>query len=186
VVGETAWRSLVTVGNLQKGQRVLIHGAAGGVGSSAVQVAKAKGAYVIGTASARNHEFLKSLGVDEVIDYNTTRFEDKVKDVDLVLNTANAETNTRSVGVVKKGGMLVSVVGPPPAEACATAGIRCGGIGSVNGQMLNELVELANAGKFRVSIERTMPLAEAAAAWEQSRAGHTRGKIVLQVAAPST
>ena len=186
VVAETAWRSLVTVGDVKKGQRVLIHGAAGGVGSSAVQVAKARGAYVIGTASARNHAFLKSLGVDEVIDYNTTRFEDKVKDLDLVLNTADADTNARSVAVVKKGGMLVSVVGPPPADACAAAGIRCGGIGSVNGQMLPAIVELANAGKFQIIVERRMPLAEAGKAWELNRAGHTRGKIVLVVSPDAT
>ncbi len=186
VVGETAWRALITVGDVQKGQRVLIHGAAGGVGSSAVQIAKAKGAYVIGTASARNHEFLKSLGADETIDYNTTRFEDKVKNVDLVLNTADADTNTRSVGVVKRGGMLVSVVGEPPADACAAAGIRCGGIGRVNGQMLPAVVELANAGKFRVSVERRMPLAEAGKALELNRAGHTRGKIVLLVSSEET
>jgi NADPH:quinone reductase-like Zn-dependent oxidoreductase len=186
VVAETAYRALITVGDVQKGQRVLIHGAAGGVGSSAVQIAKAKGAYVIGTASARNHDFLKSLGVDETIDYTTTRFEDKVKNVDLVLNTANAETNVRSVGVVKKGGKLVSVVGAPPADACAAAGITCGGIGSVNGQMLPSIVELANAGKFRVSVEQKMPLEDAAKAWEANRTGHTRGKIVLQVAPEST
>ena len=186
IVAETAWRALVTVGDVQKGQRVLIHGAAGGVGSSAVQIAKARGAYVIGTASARNHEFLKSLGVDETIDYNTTRFEDKVKNVDLVLNTADADTNVRSVGVVKKGGMLVSVVGAPPAEACAAAGIRCGGVGSVNGQMLPAIVEFANEGKFHVSVERRMPLADAARAWELNRAGHTRGKIVLVVSSEET
>jgi NADPH:quinone reductase-like Zn-dependent oxidoreductase len=165
---------------------VLIHGAAGGVGSSAVQIAKAKGAYVIGTASARNHDFLKSLGADETIDYTTTRFEDKVKNVDLVLNTANAETNVRSVGVVKKGGKLVSVVGAPPADACTAAGITCGGIGSVNGQMLPAVVELADAGKFRVSIEQKMPLEDAAKAWELNRTGHTRGKIVLQIAPEAT
>ena len=186
VVAETAYRALITVGDIQKGQRVLIHGAAGGVGSSAVQIAKAKGAYVIGTASARNHDFLKSLGADETLDYTTTRFEDKVKNVDLVVNTANAETNVRSVGVVKKGGKLVSVVGAPPADACLAAGITCSGIGSVNGQMLPAIVELANAGKFHVSVEQKMPLANAAKAWELNRAGHTRGKIVLQVAPEAT
>jgi NADPH:quinone reductase-like Zn-dependent oxidoreductase len=186
VVAETAWRALVTVGEVQKGQRVLIHGAAGGVGSSAVQIAKARGAYVIGTASARNHEFLKSLGADETIDYNTTRFEDKVKNVDIVVNTADADTNARSVGVVKKGGKLVSVVGPPPADACAAAGIWCGGVGSVNGQMLPAIVEFANTSKFHIPVERTMPLADAAKAWDLNRAGHTRGKIVLVVSGGAT
>jgi NADPH:quinone reductase-like Zn-dependent oxidoreductase len=186
VVAETGWRAIVTVGNVQKGQRVLIHGGAGGVGSSAVQIAKARGAYVIATASARNHEFLKSIGADETIDYNTVRFEDKVKNVDLVLNTVDAETGVRSVGVVKKGGMLVSVVGPPPAEPCAAAGIRCGVTGSVNGQMLPLVVELADAGQFRVSVEKRLALVDAGKAWDESRKGHVRGKIILEVAPETT
>jgi NADPH:quinone reductase-like Zn-dependent oxidoreductase len=186
VVAETAWRAIITVGDVQQGQKVLIHGGAGGVGSSAVQIAKARGAHVIATASARNHDFLKALGADETIDYRSTRFEDRVKDVDLVLNTVDAETNVRSVGVVKRGGMLVSVVGPPPAEACARAKIRCGVTGTVNGQLLSEVVELANAGKFRISIDKRMPLANAAKAWEESRAGHVRGKIILDVAPETT
>src|SRR6185503_4256015 len=147
---------IVTVGDVQKGQRVLIHGAAGGVGSSAVQFAKARGAYVIGTASARNHEFLKSLGVDETIDYTSTRFETKVHDIDVVVNTADADTNARSIGIVKKGGILVSVVGPPSEQACAAAGIRCSGVGSVNGQMLPAIVDFANHNKFGINIERTL------------------------------
>jgi len=186
VVAETAWRAIVTVANVQKGQRVLVHGAAGGVGSSAVQFAKARGAYVIGTASARNHAFLKSLGVDETIDYTTTRFESKVKDVDVVVNTADADTNARSIGIVKKGGLLVSVVGAPSAEACTAAGIRCSGVGSVNGQMLPAIVDFADNNKFGINIEQKMTLADAAKAWEMNRAGHTRGKIVLVVSAGAT
>ena len=186
VVAETAWRAIVTVGNVQKGQRVLIHGAAGGVGSSAVQFAKARGAYVIGTASARNHAFLKSIGVDEAIDYTTTRFETKVKDVDVVVNTADADTNARSIGIVKKGGILVSVVGDPSAAACTAAGIRCSGVGSVNGQMLPAIVDFANKNKFGINIEQKLTLADAAKAWEMNRAGHTRGKIVLVVSSGPT
>jgi NADPH:quinone reductase-like Zn-dependent oxidoreductase len=186
VVAETAWRAVVTVGNVQKGQRVLIHGAAGGVGSSAVQFAKARGAFVIGTASARNHAFLKSLGVDEAIDYTTTRFETKVKDVDVVVNTADADTNARSIGVVKKGGILVSVVGAPSADACTAAGIRCSGVGSVNGQMLPAIVDFANHNKYSINIEQKLTLADAAKAWEMNRAGHTRGKIVLVVSSDPT
>jgi NADPH:quinone reductase-like Zn-dependent oxidoreductase len=186
VVGETAWRAIVTVANVQKGQRVLIHGGAGGVGSSAVQVAKARGAYVIATASARNHDFLKTLGVDETIDYRSTKFEDKVKDVDVVLNTVDADTGARSIGVVKQDGVLVSVVWPTSADACAAAKIRCAVTGTVTGQMLPDVVELANAGKFHVSIEKRLTLADAAKAWEESRAGHVRGKIVLEIAPEST
>jgi NADPH:quinone reductase-like Zn-dependent oxidoreductase len=186
VVAETAWRAVVTVGEVKKGQRVLIHGAAGGVGSSAVQFAKARGAYVIGTASARNHAFLKSLGVDETIDYTSTRFETVVKDVDVVVNTADAETNARSIGVVKKGGLLVSVVGAPSAEDCTKAGIRCSGVGSVNGQMLPAIVDFANNNKYGINIEQKMTLADAAKAWEINRAGHVRGKIVLVVSSGAT
>ena len=187
VVAETAWRAVVTVGNVQKGQRVLIHGAAGGVGSSAVQFAKARGAFVIGTASARNHEYLKSIGVDEAIDYTTTRFETKAMDVDVVVNTADADTNARSIGIVKKGGILVSVVGPPDANACAAAGIRCSGVGSVNGQMLPAIVDFANThDHYGINIEQKLSLADAAKAWEMNRAGHTRGKIVLVISSGPT
>lgn len=181
VVAETAWRALVTVGDVQEGQRVLIHGGAGGVGSIAIQIAKARGAYVIATASARNHEFLRSLGADETIDYNTTRFEDVVRDVDLVLNTANVDTTHRSIGVVKPGGILVSIVGEPPADACKAAGIRGAVTGPASGEMLPRVVELVNAGKLRIHINQRLPLAEAAKAWELSRGGHTRGKIILMV-----
>jgi NADPH:quinone reductase-like Zn-dependent oxidoreductase len=181
VVGETAWRAVVTVADVQPGQRVLIHGGAGGVGSAAVQVARARGAHVIATASPRNHEFLRGLGADELIDYNTTRFEDQVRDADMVLNTVDADTGLRSIGVLKRGGILVSVVGETPADRCASAGIRCAITGRVNGEMLARVVELADAGKFRISVERVMALPDVAAAWEASRAGHTRGKIVLEV-----
>jgi NADPH:quinone reductase-like Zn-dependent oxidoreductase len=181
VVGETAWRSLVVVANLQAGQRVLIHGGAGGVGSSAVQVAKAKGAYVVATASPSHTAFLRSLGADEVIDYHTARFEDKVKDMDVVLNTVDADTNSRSIAVVKPGGILVSVVGPPPADACQMAGIRCAVPGPVNGAMLGFLSDLASRGKFHVKIEKRLQLSDAAQAWEMNRNGHTAGKIILEV-----
>jgi len=182
VVAETAYRAMVTVGNVQKGQRVLIHGGAGGVGSLAVQIAEARGAHVIATASARNHEFLRSIGADETIDYNTTRFEEKVRDVDLVLNTVDADTGERSIGVIRKGGMFVSVVGAPPAGRCEAAGVRCSITGSVTGQMLPNVVDIANEGKLRVSIEQRMPLADASKAWDLNRKGHTRGKIILEVA----
>jgi len=181
VVGETAWRAIVTVGDVQKGQRVLVHGGAGGVGSSAVQVAKARGAYVIATASESHREFVRSLGADEVLDYHAVRFEEHLKNLDLVLNTVDADTGMRSLSVLKPGGMLVSVVGAMPPEACAAAKVRCAITGSVTGELLAPLVELANAGKFRVHIEQQLSLGEAAQAWSASRAGHTGGKIVLRV-----
>lgn len=186
VVAETAWRAVVTVADVQKGQKVLIHGGAGGVGSSAVQIAKARGAYVIATASARNHDFLKSIGADETIDYRSVKFEDKLKSLDVVVNTVDADTSRRSIGVLKPGGVLVSVVGPAPAEPCAAAKVRCAETGKVNGQMLAQVVELANAGKFHISVEKRMSLNDAAKAWVESRDGHVRGKIVIDIAPEAT
>jgi len=182
VVGETAWRAVVTVADVQKGQRVLIQGGAGGVGSSAVQVAKARGAYVIATASPNHEAFVRSLGADEFIDYHTARFEDRVKSVDMVLNTVDAETGMRSMHVIRPGGILVSVVGPASPEACTAAHIRCAETGHVTGELLAPVVELANAGKFHVRIDQSLSLDDVAKAWQLSREGHTAGKLVLEIA----
>jgi NADPH:quinone reductase-like Zn-dependent oxidoreductase len=182
IVGETAWRALVTIADVRPGQRVLIHGGAGGVGSSAVQIAKARGAYVIATASPSHNGFVRSLGADEVIDYHRVRFEDTLKDIDVVLNTVDTETGARSIGVVRPGGILVSVAGAaPPAAQCAAAKIRCAVTGHATGETLPRLTELADQGKFRIHIERQLPLAEAAEALALNREGHTAGKIILQV-----
>jgi len=185
IAAETAYRALHEAGHIERGQTVLIHGAAGGVGSSAVQVAKAAGARVIGTASSNNHEFLRSLGVDQAIDYKSQRFEDVVKNVDLVLNTVDADTTARSVGVLRAGGTLVSIVGAPNPEACAAAKIRCARpnreTGASNADMLARVVELADAGKFKVNVDATYSLADAAKAWDKSREGHTRGKLIIVV-----
>ncbi|HEX6636723.1 MAG TPA: NADP-dependent oxidoreductase [Steroidobacteraceae bacterium] len=190
IVGETAYRSLHEAVDIQKGQTILIHGAAGGVGSAAVQIAKAAGARVIGTASKSNHEFLKSLGVDEVIDYRSQRFEDVVKGVDLVLNTVDADTATRSIKVLRPGGTLVSVAGSPNAAACAAARVTCTRpsreTGASNAEVLAHVMELADAGKFRVHIDEAFPMAEAGKAWARSRTGHARGKLVITVSAGPT
>ena len=179
VVGETAWRAIVTVADVQPHQHVLIHGGAGGVGSSALQIAKARGAWVAATASASNQDFLKHLGADTAIDYTAGKFEDRIRDLEVVVNTADADTGLRSIGIVRKGGILVSVVGLPPADQCSAAGIRCAVTGSVTGEMLPKLTQLAEAGQFHINVEQVLPLAEAAKAWELSRAGHVRGKIIL-------
>lgn len=190
IAAETAYRSLHEEAKIQAGQTVLIHGAAGGVGSAAVQIAKAAGARVIGTASANNREFLESLGVDQFIDYRAQKFEDVVKNVDVVLNTANAETNARSIAVVREGGVLVSIVGPADAAACAAAKIRCGrpnrDTGASVGELLSRVGELVQAGKLKVHVENTYSMADAAKAWERSRGGHTRGKLIIQVSAGPT
>lgn len=185
IAAETAYRALHESGRIQRGQTVLIHGAAGGVGSAAVQIARAAGARVIGTASASNTEFLESIGADQVIDYQAQKFEDVVKDVDLVLNTVNRETNDRSVRVVREGGTLVSIVGMPDQILCGTARIRCAmpgrGAGATNADMLARVVALAEAGKFKVFVDGVYPMADAGKAWEKSRAGHTRGKLIIKV-----
>ena len=181
VAGETAWRALVTLAAVQPGQRVLIHGGAGGVGSFAVQIARARGAHVIATASPNHDQLLRSLGADEIIDYHSVRFEEAVKDVDMVLNTVDAETAARSVGVLKPGGILVSVAGALPAAQCEAARIRCAVTGHANGAMLAALAELADQGKLRVPIERQFPLDEATQALDLSRRGHTGGKLILEI-----
>jgi NADPH:quinone reductase-like Zn-dependent oxidoreductase len=185
IAAETAYRALREAGDLQQGQTVLIHGAAGGVGSAAVQIAKAGGARVIGTASANNLAFLKSIGADQGIDYTAQKFEDAAKNVDLVLNTVNAETTARSFAVLRPGGVLVTIVGGTDAAACAAAKIRCArpdrATGATNAELLARVVELADAGRFKVFVDGVYPMADAAKAWDKSREGHTRGKLIIQV-----
>jgi len=178
----TAWQALYDGAKLSAGQTLLIHGAAGGVGTFAVQFAKMKGARVIATASKRNHDFLRSLGADETIDYNTTKFEDVVHGVDAVLDTITGETMERSWQVLKKGGILVSILEPPSPEKAAAHGVRCHHtFVQGNLEQLNEITKLVDAGKLKIIIEKIFPLAEARAAQESNATGHTRGKIALRV-----
>jgi len=178
----TAWQALSNAAKLSAGQSVLIHGAAGGVGSFAVQFAKRKGARVIGTASKKNHEFLRSLGADETVDYNTTKFEDVVHDVDAVLDTITGETADRSYQVIKKGGVYVSILMPPSEQKAAARGIRAAHtFVQANPEQLADIAKLIDSGKLKVIIEKVFPLAEARAAQELNAQGHTRGKIVLRV-----
>jgi len=178
----TAWQALFVAGGLKAGQRVLIHAAAGGVGTFAVQLAKWKGAYVIGTASERNHAFLRELGADELVDYNKTPFETVVHDVDLVLDSMAGEIRQRSWQVLKKGGILVSILGAPSAEEAAAHGVRQAGVFvQPNRAQLEEIAKLVDAGKLRPIVEEVLPLKEAARAHEKNQTLHTRGKIVLRV-----
>ncbi|HXA77367.1 MAG TPA: NADP-dependent oxidoreductase [Candidatus Acidoferrales bacterium] len=178
----TAWQALYDAAKLSSGQTLLIHGAAGGVGTFAVQLAKMRGARVIATASKKNHDFLRSLGADEVIDYNTTKFEEVVHGVDAVLDTITGETMERSWKTLKKGGILVSILDPPSPEKAAAHGVRCHHtFVQPNVEQLNEIAKLVDAGKLKIIIEKSFPLAEARAAQESNATGHTRGKIVLRV-----
>ena len=182
LVGLTSWQTLFVAGGLAAGQRVLIHAAAGGVGHVAVQLAKWKGAHVIGTAAARNHAFLRELGVDQVVDYDTERFEDVVQPVDVVLDTQGGDTQARSWQVLKPGGILVSIASPPSAEIAAAQGVRQAFVFTQpdSGQ-LDELTRRVEAEQLKVIVETVLPLSDATRAQELSQRGHGRGKIVLRV-----
>jgi NADPH:quinone reductase-like Zn-dependent oxidoreductase len=178
----TAWQALFDTAQLQAEQRVLIHGAAGGVGHFAVQLAKWKGAHVIGTASAKNHEMLYELGADELIDYTIQRVENVTQNIDVVLDTIGGDAEERSWQVLKKGGTLVSFVQSPSenkAKEHGVQGIRLGA--RPNGQELAEIAKIIDAGKLAPVIDRILPLSEARRAHVVSQSGHTHGKIVLRV-----
>ena len=178
----TAWQSLFDTGQLQRGQRVLIHAGSGGVGHFAVQLAKWKGAYVFATASTKNQDLLRELGVDEPIDYTQQRFEDIARKIDVVLDTLGGETQERSWSVFKKGGVLVSLVQPPSEKKAKELGVRAALLGSQpNGAQLAEIAKIIDSGKLAPIIDRILPLCEARRAHELSQSGHTHGKIALRV-----
>lgn len=179
----TAWQALFERAGLVAGQTILIHGAAGGVGVFAVQLAHWAGAHVVATASARNRDLLYDLGADEVIDYTTTRFEDGVHDVDLVFDTVGGETLQRSWQVIKPGGVLVSIVSPQPSfDNAKSRGIRpFWFIVEPDRDELIQIGSLIDAGHIRPVIDTVFPLSEARLAYEHGARGHSQGKIVLRV-----
>lgn len=178
----TAWQCIFGAAHLSEGQKILIHAAAGGVGSFAVQLAKWKGAYVLGTASARNREFLLGLGADEVIDYTKTPFEDVAKDVDVVLDSMGGEIQERSWKTLKSGGILVSILGPPDEKTAAEFGVRGEGVFvQPDAQQLTSLAQLIDNGNLKPVVTEVLPLADVAKAHEMSETEHVRGKIVLEV-----
>jgi NADPH:quinone reductase-like Zn-dependent oxidoreductase len=179
----TAWQALVDVAKLQPGQTVLIHGGSGGVGSFAIQIAKARGARVIATASTANQDLLKQLGADVAVDYTKTKFEDVAKDVDVVLDPVGKETLARSYGVVKKGGIVLSLVARPDPVELQKRGIRGAGISvHPDAEDLTEIAQLIDAGKIKPIVTQVLPLSEAIAAQQQAATHHTRGKVVLRIA----
>lgn len=181
-VALTAWQALFDTAKIQTGQKVLIHAAAGGVGAFAVQFAKDKGAYVIGTASAANEQYVRELCADEFVDYRTTRFEDVVKDVDVVLDTIGDDTLERSYGVVKRGGLIVSIAGRPTQEKGDEYGIRALRIEvEPSGEQLTKIAALVDAGKVKTLVSQVFPFAEIRQAIEASHAAHGRGKIVVEI-----
>jgi NADPH:quinone reductase-like Zn-dependent oxidoreductase len=183
VAARTAWNALIETAHLSVGQSVLIQGGSGGVGTFAIQIAKLRGAKVYATASTANQDLLKELGADVAIDYTNQKFEDVVKDVDVVLEAASKEILDRDCAVVKKGGFLISIVGPPDAAKVQQDGIQAPPLVAAGWSSLPELTKLFDAKKLKVVVTQTLPLSEAEKAHEQVGTHHTRGKIVLKIAA---
>ena len=183
VVALTAWQALVDTAKLSARQTVLIHGGSGGVGTFAIQIAKARGARVIATASTANQDLLMQLGADVAIGYTKQKFEDVAKDVDVVLDSIGKDTLARSYGVVRKGGFIVSLVARPDRAELDKRGIRGAALSvEPNSDELAEIGKLIDEGKIKVIVSQTFPLSEAIKAQEHVATGHTRGKIVLKVA----
>jgi NADPH:quinone reductase-like Zn-dependent oxidoreductase len=183
IVALTAWPALIDTAKLTPEQTVLIHGGSGGVGTFAIQIAKAHGARVIATASTANQDLLKQLGADVSIDYTKQKFEDVAKDVDVVLDSIGKDTLARSHGVVKTGGFIVSLVARPDRDELNKRGIRGAALSvEPNSDELAEIGKLIDEGKIKVIVSQTFPLSEAIKAQEQVATGHTRGKIVLKIA----
>lgn len=187
-----AWSGIFEKARVQRGQRVLVHGAAGGIGNLALQFSKACGAYVIGTASARNADFLKDLGADEVIDYNTQKFEDILSDIDVVFNatpttTVDEELRLRSVKVLKEGGIFVCTHGVWPNDefkellAKKHATVSMAGVDINHYHCLTEVAKLIDTGKVKPIISKVYPWQQAAEAHYDSETKHVRGKIVLEI-----
>jgi len=176
----TSWQAIFDSANLQDGQRILITGASGGVGSMAVQLAKAKGAFVIATASGKNEEFVRGLGADEFVDYTREKFEERVHEVDVVYDTVGGDTLERSFQTIRRGGCLVTTVMPPSNEKAEQFGIRALMIGvQPSARQLREINQLIAAGELKTHIATVLPLAEVRKAHQLSETGRTRGKIIM-------
>ncbi|WP_410508818.1 NADP-dependent oxidoreductase [Methanosarcina hadiensis] len=181
--GLAAWQSLFDIARLERGQSILIHGAAGGVGTFAVQFAKWKGAYVFGTASEKNEQFLKSIGVDEFIDYKKQKFEDVVGKVDVVLDTVGGDTFERSWGVLQPNGFLVSTVASIPEGMPEKYGVFAKTLMTrPDGEELAKIAGIIDEQQIKPIVTTILPLSEARKAHEMSESRHIRGKIVLRVA----
>jgi NADPH:quinone reductase-like Zn-dependent oxidoreductase len=178
----TAWQALFDAAGLAEGQTVLIHGASGGVGTFAVQLAKARGAKVIGTASERNQAYLKDLGADVAIDYAARKFEEFVKDADVVLDTVGGETLARSFGAVKPEGFVVSIADDPDRYRAEGSKVRTASIlVRPDGEQLAKIGAWIDEGTIEVVLSEILPLLAVQSAHEKIETGHTRGKIVLRV-----
>lgn len=178
----TAWSLAIVDGKAVPGMRVLVLGGAGGVGLFAVQLAVGKGARVSGTASTENIPYLRSLGVDEAIDYRTPSYEQRLTGFDLVLDTVGGDALEKAWGMVRRGGTLLSVAGMIDAKRAEGLGIQAKYTGRAPTQHLTELTELLRAKKLTTRLGKTFPLSEARKAHELSETGHGNGRIVLHIA----
>jgi NADPH:quinone reductase-like Zn-dependent oxidoreductase len=182
LAGTTAWQAMFREGSLAEGQRLLITGASGGVGSLAVQLAKAAGAHVTAVCSTRNIDFVRGLGADDVVDYSTHPFEEMIGDMDMVLDTVGAGTFQRALATLRRGGTMVTVVAFPEGDEAERYGITVKRSFTVpNAGALARISALVEAGKVSPHVERTFGLAEVEQALDLSEAGHVRGKIVLSM-----
>jgi NADPH:quinone reductase-like Zn-dependent oxidoreductase len=177
----TAWAAVIETANIQPGQRVLVHGGAGGVGLYAVQLARWKGANVTATASEHNLDFVRSLGAENVIDYSARRFEDVVKDMDAVIDTVGGDLPERSIKVIHPGGVFVTVAARLVEDAGKAQNIRAVSSGRASSDHLDELSELIESGQLRPVVGTLFPLGEARKAQDLSQAGHGRGRIILEI-----
>lgn len=184
LVSLTAWQALVDTADVQPGQRVLVHAAAGGVGHVAVQIAKARGAYVIGTASSPKHELLRELGADEVVDYREVDFTEAVEKVDVVLDALTGDVLSRSLEVLRPGGIAVSIlaVAPEHRARAEELGVRVSGVlVEADHAGMRAVADLVERGLLRAHVQEVFPLAEAAKAHALAETGHVTGKVVLEV-----
>ena len=185
MAGQAAWTALIETGQLKRGMRVLIHGGAGALGTTAVQLAREHGAHVTATASGDDLALVKSLGADEVIDYRTQRFEQMAHDIDIVLDTLGGPTQEASWATLRPGGILVATAVPPPPARAAAAGVRAAFIFTPpRGAVLAQLAQRVDDGRLRVVVGQEFALADAAQAHRLGESGKAHGKMVLHVAAP--
>jgi NADPH:quinone reductase-like Zn-dependent oxidoreductase len=182
VAGTTAWETLINKAKIQKGQRVLILAASGGVGSLAVQLAKNRGCYVIGTTSKTNMDFVRNLGCNEVIDYTNQDFSERLTDIDCVLDTIGGEVQEKAFKVLKRGGVLVSIKNKPNEEMANRYGVRCEFVlVGPNAHILNELRTLIEMGQLHPVIDKVFRFDDVKQAQNYSQSGKAKGKIVLEV-----
>jgi alcohol dehydrogenase len=182
LVGVSAWLALVETINLQKSQKILIHGGAGGIGSVAIQLAKHLGAYVATTVSTNDKQFAKELGADEIIDYKTQTFEELIRDYDAAFDTVGGETYSRSFKVLKRGGIIVSMLEQPNQELMKQSGVKAiFQFTQLSRDRLTKLAQWLDQNNIRVNVDKTFPLEEAGKALDYQRDVHPRGKVVLTI-----